>query len=509
MNVLSPADLRLILPEIGLTTFAFVVLILSAAWPVERRRAIGLMSMVALAATTVLLVLMRGGAVAPDGASAATGFPGIGGVATFAADGFAFYFKLIVLVAGLLSIAMSIRYLDYEKIQAGEYYALILLAVVGMMFMASGTDFTVLYIGLELMALSVYVLVGFIKHNRKSNEAALKYFLLGAFSSGIFLYGVSLIYGTTGSTNLAVINQRIMAGVDSPRLLAVGVIFVTVGLAFKVAAVPFHMWTPDAYEGAPTAVTAFMSTAVKASAFAMALRIFLGGLMGLSADWTPLVALLAAASMTLGNVTAVLQDNVKRMLAYSSIAHAGYILMGLVAIGAAAPGSEVYGLSTRQFGLVAIVVYIGVYTFMNLGAFALVVMMRREDRIGDRIEDFTGVGRTHPWFGFAMLVFMLSLAGIPCTAGFMGKWWLFGAAVKSGYGWLAVVAVLNSAISLYYYIRLVVAMYMGTPREEAAPASTPAIVAVVTVSLAFTLIVGIWPGPFFELARVALLPLGP
>ena len=507
MNSMSPGDLRLILPELGLTTFAFVVLILSAAWPVERRRLIGLMSMVALGATTVLLVLMRGNGAVPG--AAGTGFPGVGGIATFAADGFAFYFKLIVLLAGLLSIAMSLRYLDYERIQAGEYYALILLAVVGMMFMASGTDFAVLYIGLELMALSVYVLVGFIKHNRKSNEAALKYFLLGAFSSGIFLYGVSLIYGTTGSTNLAVINQKIMAGVDSPRLLAVGVIFVTVGLAFKVAAVPFHMWTPDAYEGAPTAVTAFMSTAVKASAFAMALRIYLGGLMGLSADWTPLVALLAAASMTVGNVTAVLQDNVKRMLAYSSIAHAGYILMGLVAIGAAAPGSEVYGLTTRQFGLVAIVVYIGVYTFMNLGAFGLVVMMRREQRIGDRIEDFTGLGRTHPWLGFAMLVFMLSLAGIPCTAGFMGKWWLFGAAVKSGYGWLAVLAVLNSAVSLYYYIRLVVAMYMGTPKEAEPPATSPALVAVVTVSLVFTLAVGLWPSPFFELARVALLPLGP
>src|SRR5262249_33705433 len=205
----------------------------------------------------------------------------------------------------------------------------------------------------------------------------------------------------------------------------------------------------------------------------------------------------------------VLKDNVKRMLAYSSIAHAGYILMGLVAIGAAEPGSEVYGLTTRQFGLIAIVVYIGVYTFMNLGAFALVVMMRREQRIGDRIEDFTGLGRTHPWLGFAMLVFMLSLAGIPCTAGFMGKWWLFGAAVKSGYGWLAVLAVLNSAVSLYYYIRLVVAMYMGTPKEAEPPATSPALVAVVTVSLVFTLAVGIWPAPFFELARVALLPLGP
>ena len=425
-------------------------------------------------------------------------------------DSLAHYFKLLFLCMGALTIAMSMRYLDYEKSQAGEYYALILFSVVGMMFMASGTDFTVLYIGLELMALSIYVLVGFIKHNRKSNEAALKYFLLGAFSSAILLYGVSLIYGTTGTTNLLVLRERLAAGVEHEKLLVVGAILVTVGLAFKVAAVPFHMWTPDAYEGAPTAVTGFMSTAVKAAAFAFAIRIYVDGLIGISKDWTPLLALLAAASMTLGNITAVLQDNVKRMLAYSSIAHAGYMLMGLVAIGATrGSGETVYGIGAREFGLVAILVYVGVYAFMNLGAFALVVMLRREQRIGDRIEDFTGLGRTHPVMGFAMLVFMLSLAGIPCTAGFIGKWWLFGATIKAGYGWLAVLAVVNSAISLYYYLRLVVAMYMGTPVEGEAPSRSRALWTVVAVSVAFTLAVGVYPAPFLQLARLALLPIAP
>ena len=516
MRIFNPADLSLILPEIGLTTFAFVVLLLSAAWPVQRRRAIGWISIVALAATAVLLIATQGASLhtaagaAASGAAAPGAFAIQGGSASFVADGFSVYFKLIFLAAGILTIGMSLRYLDLERIQAGEYYSLILLAIVGMMFMASGTDLMVLYIGLELMALSIYVLVGFIKHNRKSNEAALKYFLLGAFSSAIFLYGVSLMYGVTGTTNLEVLRQKLAGGLELERLLVVGAILTTVGLAFKVAAVPFHMWTPDAYEGAPTAVTAFMSTAVKAAGFAMALRIYIGGLMDISADWTPLVALLAAASMTVGNLTAVLQDNVKRMLAYSSIAHAGYLLMGLVAIGASDPGGpRIYGMTTREFGLAAILVYLGVYTFMNLGAFGLVVMMRGQNRVGDRIEDFSGIGRTHPAMGFAMLVFMLSLAGIPCTAGFIGKWWLFGAAIKAGYGWLAVLAVVNSAISLYYYIRLVVAMYMGTPREQEAPARSAALVAALAVSLIFTLAVGIFPGPFMQLARLAVLPIAP
>ncbi len=512
MSFVNAADLRLILPEIWLCCFSFVLLLLSSIWPEDRRRVVGWLSIAGVVVTAVLLVATQGGvALSPaPGADRPGAFPIQGGAPSFLADGFSFYFKLIFLFAAALTIAMSLRFLDYERSQAGEYYALILLAVAGMMFMASGTDFMVLYIGLELMALSVYVLVGFIRHNRKSNEAALKYFLLGAFSSGIFLYGVSLIYGTTGSTNLLVIHSRIAQGVGSERLLVIGVVLATVGLAFKVAAVPFHMWTPDAYEGAPTAITAFMSTAVKAAAFAFLLRIYIDGLIGVAKDWTPLIALLAAASMTVGNITAVLQDNVKRMLAYSSIAHAGYMLMGLVAIGAMdGSGTLVDGLGTRQYGLIAILIYAGVYTFMNLGAFAIVVSLRREGRVGDRIEDFTGIGRTHPALGFAMLVFLLSLAGIPATAGFIGKWWLFGATIRAGYGWLAVLAVVNSAISLYYYVRIVVAMYMGSPAEAAEPSRSPALWAAVAVSLAFTLAIGLYPAPFMHLARLALLPIGP
>jgi NADH-quinone oxidoreductase subunit N len=394
MNFVSAADLRLILPELGLTAFAFVVLILSAAWPSERRRTIGSCPGRARGDVRPAHRDADAGGQAAAGRGIRSGFASVGGHFTFAADGFAFYFKLMILLAGLLSIAMSIRYLDYERIQAGEYYALILLAVVGMMFMASGTDFTVLYIGLELMALSVYVLVGFIKHNRKSNEAALKYFLLGAFSSGIFLYGVSLVYGTTGSTNLAVIDQRILAGVDSPRLLAVGVIFVTVGLAFKVAAVPFHMWTPDAYEGAPTGGDGVHVHGRQGVRVCDGPAHLPGGLHG---DRRRLDAARRAARRGQHDGRerhAVLQDNIKRMLAYSSIAHAGTSSWGSSRSGPRTRGTQAFGLTVREFGLVAIAVYIGVYTFMNLGAFGLVVMMRREQRIGDRIEDFTGLG-TH------------------------------------------------------------------------------------------------------------------
>ena len=506
MPLFRPQDLHWIIPEMILTGLAFIILLLSAVWPADRRKALGWLALAALAVTGVALIATQSGVASlPERPG---GFPIQGGFPSFLADGFSLFFKAVILVAAALTILMSLRYLDWERSQAGEFYAMLLLAVVGMMFMASGTDFAVLYIGLELMSLAVYVLVGFIKHNRKSNEAALKYFLLGAFSSGILLYGVSLLYGTCGSTNLLQIRQAIAQGVEQPRILLVGAILVTVGLAFKIAAVPFHMWTPDAYEGAPTAVTGFMATAVKTAAFAMALRVFVEGFIDLRADWVWLAALLAVASMTLGNVAAILQDNVKRMLAYSSIAHAGYILMGLVAVGAA--GAEtaprVRGLDAAQFGLVAAALYLLVYTFTTLGAFGLVVMLRREGVVGDRIEDFSGLARRSPLAAFAMLVFMLSLAGIPCTAGFIGKWWLFGAAVRAHYGWLAVVAVINSAVSLYYYVRLVVQMYMGAPAGEETYAVSPALAAALAACLGATLVIGVYPDPFIMLARTALLP---
>jgi len=419
------------------------------------------------------------------------------------ADGFSIVLKIIFLAGATLSALLALSFLDVEGAQAAEFYAVLLFAVLGMMFLASGNDFATIYIGLETMALSSYVLVGFTRSRRATNEAALKYFLLGAVASAILLYGISLVFGATGSYNLSGIALALARGPrGSSTLLEVGAVLILVGMAFKVAAVPFHMWAPDAYEGAPTPIAAFLSTAAKAAAFAMLLRVFLQGFHALAAEWTPLLLVVSVASMTLGNVVAIRQDNVKRMLAYSTIAHAGYILMGLIAVGGAA-GDRL----TQAHGVTAVVLYLLAYTFTNTGAFGLVVMLRRRDVIGDRIEDFRGLSRSNPWAAAAMVVFLLSLAGIPCTAGFIGKWWLFGAAVKADLAWLAVVAVINSAISLYYYARVVVAMYMVSPDSPDRVPISPGVAAALAIAAAFTLWIGVYPEPCIRLAQYAALPL--
>jgi NADH-quinone oxidoreductase subunit N len=354
------------------------------------------------------------------------------------------------------------------------------------------------------MALAFYVLVGYLKHNRKSNEAALKYFLLGSFSTGIFVYGVSLLYGTTGTTSLGLIGfSRARMALDSGQapIFMVGVILLLVALGFKIAAVPFHMWAPDAYEGAPTPITAFLSTASKAAAFVVLARIVSVSFLKFGDRWTLLLAILAAASMTWGNVAAILQDNIKRMLAYSSIAHAGYVLLGLLAIGSGGT------IATREFGLQATLLYLLVYTFVNLGAFGLVVMLRRGAVAGDRVADFSGLARRAPGAAFAMLVFMLSLAGIPATAGFIGKWYLFGAAIRSDWTWLAVVAVVNSAVSLYFYIRVVVMMYMREPVDDERFAASAGERLAIAACIAFTLVFGIFPQPIIRLAERSTLSL--
>jgi NADH-quinone oxidoreductase subunit N len=310
------------------------------------------------------------------------------------------------------------------------------------------------------------------------------------------------MYGISGSTRLREIAAAVASREPGDPVVLLAIATTAVGLLFKISAVPFHMWAPDAYEGAPTPVTGFISTAAKAAAFAMLLRIFLRGFSGLAPDWTPLLVVLSAASMTFGNVVAVLQDNVKRMLAYSSIGHAGYMLLGLIAVGAS-KGDAL----TARYGLTAVVLYLIVYTFTNMGAFGLVVYLRRRDIAGDRVEDFRGLAKTCPVIAAAMLVFLLSLAGIPSTAGFIGKWWLFGSAIKADYGWLAVIAVVNSAISLYYYARIVVAMYMTAPEAEKPEPAPLTLKAALAVSFAFTLWIGVYPQPFIRFAQYALWPL--
>ncbi len=480
-------DCRSILPELLLFTFAFLILIVSAIMPRQDRRLIAWLSLfgTVLVIPTVVRFGMR-----LEGAADAPSFFG-----DVAVDALGFFFKLVFLLGATLTIMISIKYLDVERAQAGEYYALIMIATASMMFMATSLSLLMIFVSLETMALSSYILVGFLKENRKSNEAALKYFVLGAFSSAIFLYGCSLVYGSTGSIQLSRIAAAALPGAAGAPLMTLGLILITVALGFKVAAVPFHMYIPAVYEGAPTAITAFISTASKAAAFAVALRVLVAGFPGLFDYWGPLVALLAAASMTLGNITAILQDNMKRMLAYSSIAHAGYTLIGVLVAGM--PGS------TGQFGLKAVAIYLMVYTFMNIGAFAMVILLRRRNLVGDLVVDFSGLARRSPLAAFTMLLFMLSLAGIPPLAGFVGKWYLFGAAIKGGYAWLAVLAVINSAISLYYYLRVVVCMYVHEPLSDEPYASSPALTAALAIAAGMTLTLGIWPEAIVRAATFA------
>ncbi len=429
---ISLSDFYYIAPELVLTAGALLVLVADVALPRARRGALAWVTLFVLAATAASLIPF-----ASTHVEVAHGL--------IAVDQFALFFKVLFLGAAAITVLMSVRYLEVEGASPGEYYFLILCATLGMMIMAGGIDLITIFIGLETMAVSFYILAGFIKPSQRSNEAAVKYFLLGAFSLGILLYGMSLMYGLSGTTSLRTMATAFAGQTHDPRLV-LAVILVVAGVGFKIAAVPFHMWAPDVYEGAPTPVTAFLSVGSKAASFAMLLRIFLEGLPAMSADWRLLFWVLSAITMTAGNVAAVTQTNVKRMLAYSSIAHAGYLLIGVV-------------VGTER-GVTAMLIYLFVYAFMQLGAFAVIVMLRRRDVIGDELKDFSGLSFRNPFAAFAMLIFMLSLGGIPPTAGFMGKFWLFSAAIDQHYYWLAVIGVLNSAISLYYYIRIVVFMYL-------------------------------------------------
>jgi NADH-quinone oxidoreductase subunit N len=346
-----------------------------------------------------------------------------------------------------LTILMSLPYLKAEGLHLGEYYGFILLALSGMMVMVSGADLLTIYLGTELMSLSLYVLAGLKRASPRSLEASAKYFVLGAFSSGLLLYGISLLYGLTGSTRLSAIADALgTKGFDDPLLL-IATILLTVGFGFKLAVVPFHMWTPDVYQGAPTAVTAFMAVASKAASFAAFLRVFVEGLGGMRADWSNLFVVLCVITLVLGNVVAIVQTNIKRMLAYSSIAHAGYALIGLVAAGRAA------GESGGTSGIASVMLYLAFYAFMTLGAFAVIAMFRKGGLEGEDIDDYAGLAKRQPVAALMMLVFMVSLAGIPPTAGFLGKFYVFMAAVEAGLSWLAAVALIFAAVSAYYYMR--------------------------------------------------------
>jgi NADH-quinone oxidoreductase subunit N len=478
---LSPADFYYILPEIVLTLGSMLVLMADLFVPRERHGVLIGLSVGVLAATV--------GAIAVIGSPHVTVSGGL-----LSIDAFGTYFKLLFIGAAALTLLMSGSYLEVEGTPAGPYCFLVLAATLGMMFMASGVELVTLFIGLETMAVCFYILAGYLKPNARSNEAAVKYFLLGAFSLGILLYGMSILYGLTKTTNLREIDTALVAqGSEHPQMLFLAVVLIVAGMGFKIAAVPFHMWAPDVYEGAPTPITAFLSVGSKAASFAMLLRIFVEGLPSLGVDWRLLFEALAILTMTIGNVAAITQSNIKRMLAYSSIAQAGYVLIGVVA------GTE--------RGIAATLIYLLVYAFMQLGAFAVIVMLRRRDAIGDELKDFNGLYFRNPLAAVAMLFFMLSLGGIPPTAGFMGKLWLFSAAIEAGYVRLAVVGVLNSAVSLYYYIRVVVYMWLKNEPVGSEPRLSPALAVTIAIALVATLLFGVFPRPIFDMAQTSAAAL--
>jgi NADH-quinone oxidoreductase subunit N len=408
------------------------------------------------------------------------------------ADNFALFVNLVLVVIGILTVLVSEPTLERDGLPAGEYYALVLFAIVGMMLMAQSVDLLLLFLALETMSIAVYVLTGLRRDQANATEAAFKYFLLGAFSSSFFLYGIAFIYGVTGTTHLERAGAAIAAQSmgDSPMmLLAVGLL--VVGFGFKVAAVPFHMWSPDAYEGAPAVVTGFMSTGVKAAAVAAFARVFLSALGPLVDDWSPVLWLIAAATMIVGTVVGVSQTSIKRMLAYSSIAHAGYLLVAIIA--------------ANDIGKASLLFYLAAYAVTNVGAFGIIALLGSREHANDELRDFAGLGRSHPGLALLMTIFLLSLGGFPPTAGFIAKWYTFSAAVSQAYYGLAIIGVLSSVVSVYFYLRIVVMMYMS--ERDARPVPPPVrgvAMAALVASVLMVLYLGVLPARVISWAEQSI-----
>lgn len=478
---LPPINWLSILPSLIVTVTGILVLFWDLWMKEEERSLLAWLGLTGLLVAGVLSVMLWG-----RNESAFNGM--------LALDAYALFFNMVFCLAAGMTLLMSLHYLETVNIRPGEYYSLLLFATVGMMLMAAATDLLVIFLGLETMSIAVYVLAGIWRQRLQSNEAALKYFLLGAFASGFFLYGVALVYGATGSMQLSKIAAHVGAHGSSPLLL-IGVALLIVGFGFKVAAAPFHVWTPDVYEGAPTTVTAFMAVGVKAAAFAAFARVFLHTLGPLHGEWQGILWILAVLTMTVGNVTALVQRNIKRMLAYSSIAHAGYLLVAMVA--------------GKDLGGAALMYYLVAYGLMNLGAFAVVLAVGRQGEPNEELSDYAGLGFRYPALGMAMTIFMLSLTGVPPLVGFTGKFYIFSAAVKAGYIWLAVIGVLNSVVSAYYYIRVVVNMYMQEGDKTLDLLSArPALATVIVLAALGTVWLGIFPSASISLARESFLSLG-
>jgi NADH-quinone oxidoreductase subunit N len=438
--------------------------------------------------SVLVFVALTGLLMAAVSSFAKTDWPVASFGGSYVVDHMSVFFTMIFCLSSALAILLSVDYNQREKIRVGEYYSLIMFCTVGMIILASSTDLIMIFLGIEIVSLCLYVLAGIRRGDTRSNEAALKYFLLGAFATGFLLYGMTLLYGATGTTKLTGIAEALShAEVLSQPILMMGVVLLIAGFGFKVASVPFHMWTPDVYQGAPTPVTAFMAVGPKAAAFAAFFRVFTTAMPELAPTWEVLLSIVAVTTMFVGNLGAIMQTNIKRLLAYSSISHAGYILIAIIAKGSLATS--------------ALLFYMLSYTFMTFGAFSIVILLGRNGKENLELEDYSGLGFQAPILGAAMSIFLLSLGGLPPLAGFVGKFYIFQAALNEGYVVLVVLAVLNSAISLYYYLKVIVFMYMKEPKGEFQLSLTPITLLVIIIGVLGTIQLGLFPGPVISLAH--------
>jgi len=488
---MNAADATAMLPLAAIWVVAFLVILVDVIAPDRDRLSSGIATVGALAVMAVTA------AIAPQAPRTAFG-------GSYIFDQLTVLLDLLFLSIAVLTLLFAPDYLRPRGLPLAEFSATLLFAISGAMLLSGARDLLVLFLGLELMVLPGYMLAGFAKRDGLATEGAIKYFLLGSFSSAVFLFGLAFLWGYTGATSVAGVSaalQSVAAGKPLAPGLAMGLAFLLAGVAFKIAAVPFHYWTPDAYQGSPTPVTGYLSVGPKAAAFALILRLFVGALGPVKADWVGAIVILAALTMTLGNLVALTQSNVKRMLAYSSIAHTGYILVGLAAYAGAAAGSE-----AEARGLQGILVYSVAYTFMNLGAFAVVAALQRRPGVTSDIETFSGLGRRAPLAGLLMALFLISLTGIPPTAGFFAKYYVILAAIEAGgfVSWLAVLAVLNAAAAAFYYLRVVVYMYMRDAPESAPPLARGfELQAGLVIAATATIVIGVFPSGLITIAEAA------